>query len=127
MIRPRSIPLLAATLLCCATLACSEKPSTPPMQSSPSQVAKVRVYADGRLTLDGAPASTESLTAAFAALKAKNGVVWYYREQGESPQPPAIAKSVLDAIIAAKLPVSLSTKEDFSDAVKPGGKTEPRK
>jgi hypothetical protein len=76
-------------------------------------VAKVRVYTDGRVTLDGKPVTTDELKAAFAELKSRNGVVWYFREQGAGAFHPT-ARRVMEAVMQARLPISLSDREDFS-------------
>jgi hypothetical protein len=84
------------------------------------RVAKVAVSADGRVELDGSVASLEELRAAFAELSRADGVVWYYREAADA-EPHPLAMEVVQAIIDARLPVSMSTKPDFSDVVLPDG------
>lgn len=89
-----------------------------------TNVAKVKVLADGKILLDEKQVTIEELKAALAKLKEKNGVVWYYREnpQGEpSPQTGDVIESVMEALVEVKLPIKLSTKPDFSDSLGPGG------
>ncbi len=105
--------------------ACSGGPGNQELETSVDVIAKVRVYQDGRITMDGDLASLEDLRAAFARLKERDGVVWYYREAGAS-EPHANATAVVQAIVEARLPVSLSSQEDFSDVVLPDGTTAPR-
>ena len=96
------------------------------MESTEGPSAKVRVYGDGRITLDDSTVSLDALSTAFADLKQQSGSVWYYREGGESePHPNAMA--VIQAIVDAQLPVSMSSEEDFSTVVLPDGTTRPRK
>jgi hypothetical protein len=83
-----------------------------------SKFAKVKVDHTGRIFLNEKQVSLEELKVAFARLKQSNGVVLYYRENPES-EPPAEATLVIQAIIDAKLPVRLSSKPDYSDAVGP--------
>ena len=88
-------------------------------------VMKVAVYADGRIVADGHEVSLQELQEALARLGKVHGTVLYYREAAQSePHPNVMA--VIQAIIAARLPVSLSSKSDFSDVVLPDGTTKPR-
>lgn len=104
--------------------ACSPDSSeTPPVDAT--NVAKVGAYRDGRLTLNGSAASIEQIRESFAGLSRNNGEVWYYRESADT-EPHPNAMLVVEAIIGARLPVSMSTKPDFSDVVSPDGTTRPR-
>jgi hypothetical protein len=98
----------------------------PPNEVSMTEnVARVRVSADGRIILNGNDASLEDVREAFAGLAKDGGVVWYYREAADAkPHPNAML--VVEAIVEARLPVSLSTKADFSDVVSADGSTRPR-
>jgi hypothetical protein len=88
-------------------------------------VMKVAVYADGRIVSDGHEISLPALRDAFLKLSNAHGSVLYYREAAQSePHPNAMA--VIKAIVDARLPVSLSSKPDFSDVVLPDGSTKPR-
>jgi hypothetical protein len=86
---------------------------------------RIAVYADGRITADGHPVELGALRQALAELKKANGSVLYYRERASS-EPHPKAMEVVKAIVDAKLPISLSTKPDFSDVVLPDGTTKPR-
>lgn len=88
---------------------------------SDKPILKVAVTADGAISIDGAHATIDSLREAFAALAAQKGAVWYYRENGAG-EPPPQAMQVMEAIVQNRLPVRLSTKPDYSDAVGPDGK-----
>ncbi len=77
--------------------------------------------ADGRLTVEGKPATIESLRESLKRLAEGKGVAWYYREGGGSDAPP-IARQAIQAIIDACLPVRLSSRPDYSDAIGPDGK-----
>jgi hypothetical protein len=82
-------------------------------------VAKVSVLSNGKVLLNGKPTTLASLDAALSSLAASKGVVWYYREAAE---PPAVSMQVIELVIKHRLPISLSTKPDFSDAVGPDGR-----
>jgi len=101
-----------------AMLACSE--SNHGLQPDPAggPAARVRVYKDGRITLDDEAVTIMDLRRAFDRLKKSRGTVLYYREASqEEPQP--IAMEVMRAVVDAQLPVRLSTKPDFSDSIGP--------
>lgn len=84
-------------------------------------IVKIAVYADGRLEVDGAPSTIEALRTTLKGLSERKGGVWYYREAAEQ-EPPAIAMRVIDAVAEARLPIRMSTRPDYSDAVGFDGK-----
>ena len=88
--------------------------------SADPPIGKVRVYRNGKMTLDGRQVTIDEMRKGLSALKGKNGIVWYYREAGEQEAHPNAAL-VVQAIIDNKLPVSMSNKEDFSTVVLPDG------
>lgn len=100
---------------------CSKEPtpSSAPIPDAP--VLKIAVFADGRLTVDGTAATIQSLQASLRSLSEKHGVVWYYREAGQQ-EPPPIAMDVIKAVANAKLPIRLSSRPDYSDAIGPDGR-----
>jgi hypothetical protein len=84
-------------------------------------VTKTReIFADG--TKIGLP----ELKLAFAKLSAEHGVVIYYREDSSAAEPHPNAMAVVQAIVEARLPVSLSTTPDFSTVVLPDGTVKKR-
>ena len=85
-----------------------------------TNVAKVKVFVDGRILLNDKQVTIDDLKAAFKELKSKNGSVWYYRENASSEASPQ-AMQVIQAVAEAQLPIKLSTKPDFSDSVRLGG------
>jgi biopolymer transport protein ExbD len=90
-----------------------------------TNVAQVRAYNDGRITLNDRAVSIAEIRDAFAELSRNNGVVWYYREAADS-EPHPNAMLVVESIVDARLPISMSTKSDFSDVVLPDGTARPR-
>jgi hypothetical protein len=88
-------------------------------------IARVSALADGQLLLNGQPTTLSSLSAAFKRLKEANGVVWYYRESGRG-EPTPEAMSAVKLIVEHSLPVSMSSKPDFSDHIDATGKSMPR-
>jgi len=72
--------------------------------------------ADGRITVGGSPATIDSLHASLKRLAEQKGVVWYYRERGQSAPPPQSAE-VIQAVIQNRLPIKMSSRPDYSDAI----------
>jgi hypothetical protein len=93
---------------------------------SAEPVAKVSVLSNGKVLLNGKPTTLEALDVALGSLAASKGVVWYYREAAEAAEPPAVSMQVIELVIKYRLPISLSTRPDFSDAVGADGQSHPR-
>ena len=92
------------------------------LQQKPAPpVLKLAVMANGRITINGAPATMESLRESLKTLAQQKGVVWYYREAANT-EPPPVVKEVVQAIVDARLSVRLSTRPDYSDTIGPDGK-----
>lgn len=90
-------------------------------------VAKVRVYADGVVTLDGHSISMDDLRAELGRHKTRKGVVWLYKQNTKRGEPHAKALEVQQIIVEARCPISLSDKEDFSTVLSPSdGQSRPR-
>jgi hypothetical protein len=86
---------------------------------------KVSVLADGTILVEGRRSTFDELDAALARAKEANGQVWYHRETARG-EPPAAAIQVVQRIVALKLPISMSSKPDFSDWVDAKGVSHPR-
>ena len=90
---------------------------------------RVSVLANGGLLIDGQPGDLKALDARLALLAKSQGKVWYYREaSGSDPTPAAEATmtGAIDQITKNRLPVSLSSKSDFSDVIDEHGQSSPR-
>jgi biopolymer transport protein ExbD len=89
-----------------------------------SKVLKIKVTAGGEITADDQPVTLEQLAVKLAELKKAGGVVWYHRANpGGEPHPNAM--KVIALVVENKLPIRLSTKPDFSDAVDDKGMSHP--
>jgi hypothetical protein len=86
---------------------------------------KISLLASGAILLDGRPADLEQVDAALEKVKQNHGQVWYYREAAGG-QPPAAGAAVIQLVVRHKLPISLSSKPDFSDWVDGKGVSHPR-
>ena len=109
--RLRSLCVLVSVcfqLICC---------SRPPLSLSPNApTLRIAVMAAGRITVDGSPATIDSLRVSLKRLAEQKGVVWYYREAGQANAPPEYAE-VIQSIIENRLPIRLSSRPDFSDVI----------
>ena len=89
-------------------------------------VLKVSVLQSGKLLANAAEVRLEDLDARLSETKNQNGVVWYYREAGQA-EPPPTAMEVMKLIVKYRLPVSMSSKPDFSDTIDEHGNSRLRK
>ncbi len=85
---------------------------------------KISMLASGAILLDGQPGDLEQLDAALERAKQDHGQVWYYREATGAAPPTGLA--VIQRVVQRKLPISLSSKPDFSDWVDGQGVSHPR-
>lgn len=93
-----------------------------PMSVDPNvPVLKIAVMSDGRITVDGSPATMDSVRDSLKRLAEQKGVVWYYREAGDAKAPPE-STAIIQSIIENRLPIRLSSRPDYSDAIGPDGK-----
>lgn len=87
---------------------------------------KVSIQASGKILLNGVESSLEDVQKKFSELKKNNGVVWYYRETAQA-EPPKQAMQVINLVVEYSLPITMSSKPDFSDYIDQDGKSHPRK
>ena len=116
--------------------ACGEAPSSVPNVTptpttkptrvyDPNEILKISVFKSGEIRVDDKTVTLQELDTLLTVLDQKNGIVWYYREAGES-EPPAQALEVIKLIVTHKRPISLSSKPDFSDRIDASGNSVPR-
>jgi len=87
---------------------------------------KISALASDALLINNEPTDLEGLDRALAEAKAANAVVYYYREMATADASPK-AMEVLKLVVKHQLPVTLSTKPDFSDYVDANGVPHPRR
>jgi hypothetical protein len=89
-------------------------------------ILKISVLSTNSVLLNGKEVGPDELSEALSEAEKLNGVVWYYRENPGGEPPPA-ASQVIQMVIDKKLPISISTKPDFSDYVDENGNAKIRK
>jgi hypothetical protein len=90
-----------------------------------SNMIKIKVMQNGDVYADGKAVGLDRLPDLLAEAKLRSKAAWVYREDlfGE---PSAVAMEVLRLIMDRRLPISLSSKPDFSDYIDPSGVSHPR-
>lgn len=115
------VPLLLFVAgLCCS---CGRGTASRLVSSGPH--VEISVYQNGRLLMDGEETTLDALAGRLDELKARDGAVWYYREP-TAQEPTRVAADVLRLVVERQLPVSMSTKPDFSTYVGEGGRVHRR-
>lgn len=99
---------------------------TGPVEDMPGPVVKISVARTGAIRVDGSLATLVQLEAVREHLKASDGVVWFYREKAVGKEPPEIMK-VIRFFLDHGVPMSLSSRPDFSDYVDRKGRSHPRR
>jgi hypothetical protein len=88
-------------------------------------VTRIRVSRAGEIWCDDVRTSLADLEPRLVQLRAAQGVVWYYREDGGGDAAPE-AMAVVRMVIEQRLPISISTRADFGDVVRSDGTAVPR-
>ena len=94
--------------------------------NSAMRVKRISVLSTGKVLLNDKDSTVAEVRRSLESASAGSTTVWYYRESGKG-EPPPQAIEVFKLIVENKLPVSLSTKPDFSDYVDEKGLSRPRK
>lgn len=107
-------------------VSCSRQsdPADKMLAASPNR--KISVLKTGTILADGKETTLLELGQALTELKKIGGTVWYYRETGEE-EPPPQAIEVTTLVADKSLPVTFSSKPDFSDYIGQDGQSHPRK
>jgi len=97
-------------------------PTTPPaVPSADSPSAKIWISKAGAIELNEKQVDLEAVNAELADLAKRKGVVLYGREAPEE-EPHANGMKVIEIAARNRLPIRMSTRRDFSDAIGPDGK-----
>ena len=97
--------------------------------ADPVAEVRIAVMADGVIQVDGHAVTIEQLEARLDRATRDGASIAYYREGGAAdPSPAAEAAmfAVLEGVMSRGLPLRLSSKPDFSDAVDEHGQPHPR-
>jgi len=119
------ITLLGASMSACRERGPQALPPTPqsgtamPTGDSPS--AQIWISRTGTIELNGRQVDVDALGAELADLAKRKGVVLYGRDAPEE-EPHPNGMKVIELVAQNRLPIRMSTKRDFSDAVGPDGK-----
>jgi hypothetical protein len=89
-------------------------------------VLRISAFASGRVLLNGNEGTLPDVKEALEKAKSEKAVVWYYREDGKG-EPSPQAMEVIKLVIENNLPISMSSKPDFSDYIDDKGQSQPRK
>lgn len=119
--KTRLLPVMVLALA-----ACSKQPAGTGNEMGSSPSLKISVLKDGSVLADGKPTVLADLDRALADLKRSGGSVWYYREAGQA-EPSPRAMEVIKMVAEKSLPITLSTKPDFSDYVGEDGQPHQRR
>ena len=113
----KSSGLVLVGILLTAQLACA---------GETAEVLRLKVTKKSILYANGQEVTLEALDQKLAQLYQAGGEVWYYREEGKS-EPPPVAREAVGLIVKRQLPISMSSKPDYSDVIGPDGLVRPRK
>ena len=113
--------ILAMTI---ASLLVSRAEVSGQVRADDGPIGKIAVTASGVVLFDGSTITLDGLKSKLADLKKRNGTIWYYREA--AGRTLNTGNGGLNLIARSRLPISLSTKPDYSDVVFPDGTIRPR-
>jgi hypothetical protein len=96
------------------------------MKTDRNPVLRISVLTSGKVLLDGKESNLPEVKKTLGRARSEKAVVWYYRESGKG-EPPQQAMEVIKLVIENNLPISMSSKPDFSDYIDDKGQSQPRK
>jgi hypothetical protein len=123
------LAIVLAVLCCIADLtACrsgsernTSSTTSAPAPTSDAPSMRIWISKTGAVEVDGRQVEMESIGAMLAEHAHRKGEVLYGRDAAEEePHPNAIR--VLQMIMTSRLPIRMSTKRDYSDAIRLDGK-----
>jgi len=116
----KSVPALLSFLLFCFPLYAAD------MKTEKKTIVRLSVLMTGKVLLDGKESNLSEIKRALGRAKSEKDMVWYYRENGKG-EPPPQAMEVMKLVIENNLPISMSSKPDFSDYIDDKGQSRLRK
>ena len=112
----------------CAVLAMCGSSRAADLSHCPG-VIYVAVAANGMVSIDGQIADPLKINETLTTLQPGSKFILYYRENGAADvqgDSRIKVERVLDAMMKLRLPISLSSKPDYSDGVDQNGNSHPR-
>ena len=103
-------------------VSCSKKPS---MNDFENNAINISVSKTGDISINDQKVTIAQAEELLADLSKKKGNVRYYREAG-TEEPPPQAMQIISIVAKYRLPITLSSKPDFSDYIGPDGLSHPR-
>ena len=100
--------------------------AAPSSSAQTTRRVEVQVNSAGEIRVDSVLVSLDQVDKRFAKLAGEGGEVWYYRE-APLGEPPPNAMRVIELVVKHRLPLSMSSKPDFSDYIDENGQSQPRK
>ena len=82
------------------------KPTKPRTVSTPSEIAKVTVSADGKIYFNQRVETIDELRSEFQKLKSAHGAVWFVDQSSSGPswqQGQTVKKAIIDAQLPMKM------------------------
>jgi hypothetical protein len=98
---------------------------SPDKPSSKAPVLQISLFGSGMILMDGKKATIAKVRKALAKASSERGTVWYYRQSGKG-EPPRQAIEIVKLVVENRLPISLSSRPDFSDYIDDEGQSRPR-
>jgi len=95
-----------------------------PSNNAAGEILKIIVRKSGDIQIDNKIVTLREVESRISQLARKNGTVWFHREAGKEAPPKAM--EVIKLTVRYKVPVSLSSKPDFSDTIDDEGNLVPR-
>lgn len=111
----------AALFIAALTLFACGRSEAPPRGAPAGPLARVVVDSAGAVTLNGRPTTAAALADSLRALATEDGGIVYSRtgaDREPSPAQVVVVRQVLDAIMAARLPVQLVPPESLGTAAR---------
>jgi len=116
----KRVSVLATLLLLCMSLYATD------MKAEKGPIVRLSVLTSGTVLLNGKESSLPEVKKALEKAKSEHGMVWYYREN-DGREPPPQAMEVIQLVVENNLPISMSSKPDFSDYIDDKGHSRPQK
>ena len=117
--------IVTALLTTLVLVACGGSSESENDTRTPEPCVRISVPQSGRILVDGVETTIPEVEKRLLQLKSQGGSVWYYREAGQQ-EPPLESMQVIKLVAENRLPITFSSKPDFSDYIDEKGQSHPR-